>query len=243
MHGNCAPTFTAWCPILRGDDNVRRRCTLLSPRHCLPCAGAKIEDRFLVARDPSGVQPPGHLPGVSGAEAAMHADGSMQGTIKARWDWLYSVVLVGVACPHLSFGHSEHSGPGCARPELAAARAASGRPMQVQLDSAAASSPAFPIICAAGPVDSGGASCMCAMPFLHVCHALLPPTSMLGLTTFGSQPMHCAGPVSTHAAPAMCSLPQPASRSTTAPVGARPPSTLPLARAAAWRACLPASGR
>lgn len=76
---------------------------------CPTCpSGAKIEDRFLAARDPSGVQPPGHLPGVSGAEASAGSDGSMQGTIK------------------------------------------------VLLDSSAAGDPAFPIICAAGPVDSAG---------------------------------------------------------------------------------------
>lgn len=47
-------------------------------------------------------------------------------------------------------------------------------PRQVLLDSLAANDPAFPIICAAGPVDAGGSSkashlfcklCMCGFPF------------------------------------------------------------------------------
>lgn len=130
--------------------------------HVLPCllppAGAKIEDRFLAARDPSGVQPPGHLPGVSGAEASAGSDGSMQGTIKASSCDAGSYQQ---ALSKLEGGHV------CMLAQSIAELITTGRPSrstcppvplswQVLLDSSAAGDPAFPIICAAGPVDSGG---------------------------------------------------------------------------------------
>lgn len=48
---------------------------------CPNCSsGAVIQDRFLAARSPEGVQPPGHLP-VWGAAAAASGDGTMAGTM------------------------------------------------------------------------------------------------------------------------------------------------------------------